>query len=142
MKHLIIIIALALAQCRHSQKIPLPAPDASTHDSTHVSPDNGAAKNSGNEADTLPACVKNIIESFKNADVGNPPRSVYSYSYKGKTVYYTAGPCCDNFSDLYDDKCTLLGHPDGGFTGRGDGRFPDFRKMATNEKLVWKDNRK
>ena len=50
--------------------------------------------------------------------------------------------CCDFYSDLYDNKCNLIAHPDGGFTGKGDGKIKDFRKEATNEKLVWEDSRK
>ena len=29
--------------------------------------------------------------------------------------------CCDQFSDLLDSEGNLIGHPDGGITGRGDG---------------------
>ena len=46
-------------------------------------------------------------------------------------------PCCDFFNEVYDDKCKLLGSPDGGFTGKGDGKLPDFFKEAKNEKLIW-----
>lgn len=34
-----------------------------------------------------------------------------------------------------------MGHPDGGITGRGDGKFPYFDKERTNEKLLWEDKR-
>jgi len=92
--------------------------------------------------DSLPHCIKALIKKFASEEKTNPPQKIYSYTYKGKKVYYVPGPCCDNFSDLYDSNCHLLGHPDGGFTGRGDGKFPDFAKEKTNEKLVWADKRK
>lgn len=90
----------------------------------------------------MPACLKAMIETYKIEEKQNPPRKIYSYLYQGKTVYYVTPPCCDFFSDLYDSSCKLMGHPDGGITGRGDGRFPDFEKTRTDEKLVWEDTRK
>jgi len=92
-------------------------------------------------ATKLPACIKKLIGQFKKEEKQNPPRSIYRYSYNGKTVYYVPAICCDFFSDLYDSKCNLIAHPDGGFTGRGDGKASDFIKKRTGEKLVWKDIR-
>jgi len=89
----------------------------------------------------LPGCIKTLISTFRKEEKQNPPRSVYSYSYNGKTVYYLPAICCDFFSDLYDKDCTLIAHPDGGFTGRGDGRASDFVTSRTEEKLIWKDER-
>lgn len=93
------------------------------------------------EADTVPACIKNLVATFKAEEKQNPPRKVYSYIYNEKTVYYVPAICCDFFSDLYDDKCNIIGHPDGGFTGKGDGKVPDFDRAKTNEKLIWADKR-
>ena len=83
-----------------------------------------------------------MIEKYKAEDRQNPPRQVFSYQYKGQTVFYVTPPCCDFFSELYDSACTLIAQPDGGFTGRGDGRAPDFEAQRSNEKLIWKDERK
>jgi hypothetical protein len=49
------------------------------------------------------------------------PRSITRYEYQGETVYYVLKESCDQFSDLLDANGNLLGHPDGGITGRGDG---------------------
>ena len=87
-------------------------------------------------------CIKKLIGQFMREDVQNPPRKIYSYTYEGKTVYYVTPPCCDFFSDLYDSDCKIIAHPDGGITGRGDGRAKDFVKSRKNEKLVWEDSRK
>ncbi|MBS1734772.1 MAG: hypothetical protein JST02_15885 [Bacteroidetes bacterium] len=85
--------------------------------------------------------MRELITKFKREEKTNPLRSVWQYSYNGKTVYYIPAICCDFFSDLYDDQCQLIAHPDGGFTGRGDGKAKDFAEVRSNEKLIWKDKR-
>ncbi len=91
---------------------------------------------------TQPACIKALIEKMKAEPVTNPPSKIYSYWYAGKKVYYVPAVCCDNFSDLYNDSCIIIAHPDGGFTGRGDGKIKDFEEKRSNEKLIWEDKRK
>lgn len=92
--------------------------------------------------DSLPVCVKVLIEKMKSEAVTNPPRKIYSYKYLGKKVFYMPAICCDQFSDLYNDSCRLMGHPDGGFTGNGDGKIKDFKTTKSEEKLLWEDTRK
>jgi len=58
---------------------------------------------------------------------------------KGKTYFYIPPYCCDMFGDLYDDTCNLICHPDGGFSGIGDGSCPDIE--IKKETLVWQDDR-
>ncbi len=89
----------------------------------------------------LPACIIKLISNFNKEEKQMPPRSIIRYTYNGKTVYYVPPICCDFFSDLYDDSCKLIAHPDGGFTGRGDGRAADFIQAKSGEKLIWKDER-
>src|SRR5436853_5982302 len=81
-------------------------------------------------------CIDSMIAQFKAEEKQNPPRKIYSYTYNGNTVYYVTPPCCDFFSDLYNDKCELIAHPDGGITGKGDGRATDFVASRTDEKLI------
>ena len=50
-----------------------------------------------------------------------PPRSITGYEYQGETVYYVLKESCGQFSDLFGANGNLIGHPDGGITGRGDG---------------------
>ena len=90
----------------------------------------------------LPACIKKLILQFQQEEKQSPPRNIYRYIYNGKTVYFVPAICCDFYSDLYDSNCNIIGHPDGGFTGRGDGTATDFIKTRTGEKLIWKDERK
>ena len=85
----------------------------------------------------LPRCIKNKIDSFKLKEQHEKPQRVLEYLYKGKKVYYVVMPCCDFFNEVYDENCKFLGAPDGGFTGRGDGKIPDFFTEAKNEKLIW-----
>jgi hypothetical protein len=91
--------------------------------------------------DSIPPCLQKLVKKFSEEEKQSPPRSILSYTYQGKLVYYVPAICCDFFSDLYDADCKLLGHPDGGFTGRGDGNFADFVTARSGEKLIWKDNR-
>lgn len=86
----------------------------------------------------LPACIQKKIDSFKLKETHEMPQRVVAYEYKGKTVYYVEMPCCDFFNEVYDDTCNYLGAPDGGFTGKGDGKLPDFIEERKNEQLIWK----
>lgn len=101
-----------------------------------------ANKTASDSLALLPICIKALVEKMKSELVTNPPSKLYSYTYNKKTVYYVPPVCCDNFSDLYDDSCEIIAHPDGGFTGRGDGKIPNFEKEKSNEKLIWEDKRK
>jgi len=86
---------------------------------------------------TLPVAIQKRIDSYKKMDKSEQPRSVIEYVYKGKKVYYVNMHCCDFFNEVYDSEGVLIGHPDGGITGRGDGKLPDFNKEKSNERIVW-----
>jgi hypothetical protein len=88
-----------------------------------------------------PDWVKALIAKFESDPVGNPPQSIWRYEYNGETVYYIPPQCCDQFSTLYDAQGSIICAPDGGFTGGGDGRCPDFFEKRSGEKLIWKDSR-
>ena len=96
-----------------------------------------ADKTFDNKPAALPKCIKKKIDSFKMKAQHEKPQRVVEYMYKGKKVYYVVMPCCDFFNEVYDANCKLLGSPDGGFTGKGDGKLPDFFSGAKNEKLIW-----
>jgi hypothetical protein len=89
----------------------------------------------------MPVCLDAKIKAMSSDPNEGSPLSVTRYTYKQQTVSYMVSPCCDKFNVVYDSACNILGHPDGGFTGRGDGKMPDFRKEATNEKVIWKINK-
>jgi hypothetical protein len=98
--------------------------------------DIGSPAGSGN-----PYWVNQLIAQYKNAPPGNPPYSIWRYDYKGEAVYYVPPQCCDQFSVLYDSEGKVICAPDGGFTGGGDGRCPDFFQLRANEVLIWRDSR-
>nr|WP_262893218.1 hypothetical protein [Dyadobacter subterraneus] len=41
-----------------------------------------------------------------------------------------------------DENYNLLCSPDGGITGGGDGKCLDFVKKASNQKLIWNDEKR
>ena len=94
------------------------------------------------DEDGATSCIREKIDKIKEEPVANPPRAVYSYQYKGKTVQYFASNCCDFYNEVYDVICNLVCAPDGGIAGTGDGRCTDFFSVATHRTLIWKDPRK
>ena len=95
------------------------------------------------ESDTTarPAWLKARIKAVLGERKRNPITRILRYSYGGQTVYYVSAPCCDQYSEVLDAKGKRVCQPDGGITGKGDGKCPDFDKNKTNEKLVWQDPR-
>jgi hypothetical protein len=89
----------------------------------------------------MPACLETKIKIMASDPNEGSPLSVARFTYKQQTVYYMVSPCCDKYNAVYDSVCNILGFPDGGFTGRGDGKMPDFRKEATGEKVIWEINK-
>lgn len=94
-----------------------------------------------NISQTTPSCILQKINTFKSELKGNPPQSIIQYTYHNKIVFYVPPQCCDQYSDLFDDNCNLVGHPDGGFTGGGDGTIRNFFKEAKDPQTIWKDDR-
>jgi hypothetical protein len=88
-----------------------------------------------------PKWIQNLVTTYRREVVGNPPQSIWQYEYNDQTVYYVPAQCCDQFSTLYDSSGEVICAPDGGFTGRGDGKCPDFFQLQKNEMLIWEDSR-
>ena len=87
-------------------------------------------------------CAEEIILKIKAEPVRNPPAEIWLHEIDNKRYYYVTPYCCDMFSDLYDDECTLVCHPDGGISGGGDGNCGELKQKLTHGKLLWKDIRK
>lgn len=85
----------------------------------------------------LPSCLEAKMKAMTADPSQGSPTSVTSYTYKQQTVYYMVSPCCDKYNVVYDSACNVLGRPDGGFTGRGDGSLSGFKNEATDEKVIW-----
>lgn len=88
-------------------------------------------------ANGVPLCLEEKIKEMSKDPSQGEPLEVRSYSYKQQTVYYIVSACCDKYNIVLDKNCNILGYPDGGFTGKGDGSMTDFRNVATDEKVVW-----
>lgn len=82
------------------------------------------------------------IVEFKNEKPANPPVKIFQYLYKGRPVYYITSYCCDIPGKVLNAQGEQLCEPDGGITGRGDGKCADFFETRTAEKLIWEDLRK
>ncbi len=136
MKSLLFIVSVLIISCCSANK----TVDESNKNKDAATPITGNIDQSVSDT-SLPVCIKKMIIQYQQEEKQNPPRSIYSYTYKDKLVFYVPPICCDFFSDLYDSNCNIIAHPDGGFTGRGDGKVLDFMQTRTGEKLIWKDNR-
>ena len=89
----------------------------------------------------IPPCILGKIEAIQQVPKYNPPASVYRYVYGDKYVYLISSDCCDQYNYLYDKGCNVICAPNGGITGKGDGRCRNFSDVATGETLIWKDPR-
>ncbi len=87
----------------------------------------------------MPACLQKIINTIA-VETNGSPQSVTQYLFKQQKVYYMVSPCCDKYNVVYDSACNVLGYPDGGYTGKGDGKMNDFADEATDKKIVWTKN--
>jgi hypothetical protein len=95
-----------------------------------------------NVTDSIPPCVRSFIDSsFKHSPEDAPVR-IDEYWYKDQQFYLFMAPCCDNFDILYDKNCKEICAPTGGFSGRGDGRCPDFSKEAKLVRTIWNNELK
>jgi hypothetical protein len=82
-----------------------------------------------------------LIAELAAAPLANPPHRILRYRYEGNTVYYVPATCCDQPSELLDEQGQVICRPDGGFSGRGDGRCPGFHAGKSDETLIWSDPR-
>ena len=87
------------------------------------------------------AWLDQLVARFTAEPVANPPHRILRYRYQGQTVYYVPPSCCDQPSILYDESGKRLCEPDGGMTGRGDGRCADFHGRRSDESVFWSDPR-
>ena len=84
----------------------------------------------------LPDWLAEWVADLEAGNVEFPPQSITEYRYGGEIVYYVLPQCCDQFSDLLDAEGNLVGHPDGGITGRGDGVTP-FPASDLKGEEIW-----
>lgn len=147
-----LLLAALLAAGACSRPVTVNTPTTPPN-SPNVAGNSTPAPTSANTVDPVPAHVavsdtmarpnwlQNRIQAVLAERKRNPITRILSYRYGGQTVYYVSAPCCDQFSNVFDVKGRLVCQPDGGITGKGDGKCPDFDKRKTDEKLVWEDPR-
>jgi len=80
--------------------------------------------------------VSELVSQY-DAGASGPTEEIWRYRYRGRTVYYFPPKCCDIPSILLDEMGETLCSPDGGLTGSGDGKCPDFFEKRRSGKLVW-----
>ena len=91
--------------------------------------------------DQTPAWLTALIRTFERDPVASPALSITRYEYKGEVVYFVPPRCCDIWSDVYRADGSILCHANGGITGGGDGRCPDFLSERTTAQIIWQDPR-
>ncbi len=96
-----------------------------------------------NGADILrePKWVQDLAARLQSEPVANPPAFLIRFDYQGTFYYYLPPRCCDIPGALFDSEGKVMCAPDGGFTGRGDGRCPDFVRELKNGVKIWEDRR-
>lgn len=95
----------------------------------------------GPESAAAPEWLSALIANAEAQPVTNPPSRILTGDFRGQTVYYRAPYCCDIPGTVYDHSGAVLCTADGGFTGRGDGRCPEFWASLTQCELLWRDPR-
>lgn len=88
----------------------------------------------------VPSCIENKIREIKKEAVRNPPAQVWKWEVDGNIYYYITSDCCDQYNYLYDEDCNVVCAPDGGLTGNGDGKCPEFKGQIKRTR-VWEDDR-
>lgn len=90
---------------------------------------------------SVPNCITEKINAILKKQKGSGPGFVNEYIYENKRVFHFAPYCCDAYGEVVDENCNFICAPDGGITGKGDGRCVYFFQTATFVKEVWKDTR-
>jgi hypothetical protein len=89
----------------------------------------------------VPACVRDRIAALKSQPPATPRATIAAYRYQGRRVYYFPPAGCDDYGTVMDGQCHTVCAPDGGWSGTGDGRCPDFFLQAHPDGVVWTDER-
>ena len=109
------LLLLALAACAPIQKL----------DCDAVSP-----------ARDIPWLRTKIAELEKDKD-RNGDVQIFRYDYRNRHVFWITGYGDDRPSELYECDGEKICEPDGGITGKGNGKCPDFFGRRENEHRIW-----
>jgi hypothetical protein len=86
----------------------------------------------------LPTWLKAKIATIEATPKFAEATVIWKLQYKDEDAYLFVAPCCDQFNTLYSATGVLLCSPNGGITGRGDGKCPDAITPKTKYVVVWR----
>jgi hypothetical protein len=79
-------------------------------------------------------CINKLIETKKtSAGV----KEIWQYQLQEDLVYYIKMNGADQYNKLLNSKCEVICYPDGGITGHGDGKCPEFFEARAKGKILW-----
>jgi hypothetical protein len=84
-----------------------------------------------------PVCLDQEKERLRETIGSGQSVQIIRYRFDGAYVYYITPACCDLYGTVLDEQCEAICAPDGGFTGRGDGKCPDFFDKAKDAHQIW-----
>lgn len=82
--------------------------------------------------------LRDKVKALEQDKERNENVEIYRYDYRNRTVFWITGYGADRPSELYECDGEKVCEPDGGLTGRGDGKCPDFFQRREHETVVWK----
>ena len=104
-----------------------------------------ACQSHGNPTSTestapIPAWLQQRLAEYERMDAAARPVAVRSWVDQGRTFYYIVAGCCDRFNEVYDQNGRYVCAPDGGYTGRGDGKCVGLNQRQSMQS-VWPQTR-
>ena len=92
-----------------------------------------------NSADPVEALdwLNKMAAEMEKSPNDNKDAEISQHTYYNRTVFYVQNRCCDRPNELFDCEGNKICEPDGGLTGKGDGRCTDFFEKREGNTLVW-----
>lgn len=80
--------------------------------------------------------LKQIVSAESSSDTDSP-QEIRRQLIDGEVYFYVPPRCCDIFGALYSASGEFVCNPDGGITGKGDGKCPELAGKLKEGELVW-----
>ena len=81
--------------------------------------------------------LKSMVAEMEKAGADNKDAEITQHTYYNRIVFYVQSRCCDRPNELYDCDGNKICEPDGGITGKGDGKCEDFFEKREGNTLIW-----
>jgi hypothetical protein len=90
-------------------------------------------------ADEMPDFLTGLARKFARESADTAPLEIWSYCYRGSTVFYVAPQyCCDLPGVLYDESGQVICNFGGGIANvYDDGNCPGFADVRATGQLLW-----